>query len=71
MTSTEQWPEPGPSVFAVFAVSAGNYQPSTSPSPQKSWSSCDAAEQRTADNSGRIRCKVLQTGNLAERVTMR
>jgi hypothetical protein len=63
----------GPSVFAVFAVFAGNYQPSTSPSPQKSWSSCDAAEERTADNSGRIRCKVLQTGkaNLAERVTMR
>jgi len=44
---------------AVFAVSAGNYQRATSPSPQKSWSSTGATEKKTAGNSEPARCKSL------------
>src|SRR5207244_2581440 len=41
---------------AVFAVSAGNYQRATSPSPQKPWSSSGAAQARTAGAGGPARC---------------
>jgi len=44
---------------AVFAVFAGNYQLATSPSPQKSWSSGNTAEEGTAGNRGLARCKSL------------
>jgi hypothetical protein len=34
--------------LAAFAVFAGNYQPSTSPSPRKSWAADGLANERTA-----------------------
>jgi len=43
-------------LFAVFAVLAGNYQPSTSRSPQKSWAADGSAGKITAKCSLFLRC---------------
>jgi hypothetical protein len=43
-------------LFAVFAVLAGNYQPSTSRSPQKSWVADGSADKITAKCSLFLRC---------------